>query len=154
MASGWRALQSLLASPFTRGRSARIAVVALLVNEGDQYILKGVSEQPPFEIHFAQSPEEAWKAAKDLAAPLILFDRDWPGSDWRTCVERLAALPHRACVVLISGVSDGYLLREVTKRGGWDILRKPLHADKTARVVRLALSYWNSGRKSRTPVRA
>jgi FixJ family two-component response regulator len=88
-----------------------------------------------------------------LTAPIVLLDRDWPGAEWRTAVERLAAAPHCACVILMSGVSDDYLLQELIRWGGYDILPKPLRADKAARVVKLALSYWNSAPKPAAPRR-
>ena len=51
----------------------------------------------------------------------------------------------------MSGVADDYLCQELIRQGGYDILPKPLRADNAARVVKLALSYWNS---SKLPFRA
>jgi len=82
-----------------------------------------------------------------LKAPVILLDRDWPGTGWRAAVERLASSPHRPCVILVSGVSDIYLSQELARRRGYDVLPKPLQADKVERTVRLALSYWNCAAK-------
>ena len=31
--------------------------------------------------------------ASHLVAPIILLDRGWPGAEWRTAVQRFAALP-------------------------------------------------------------
>jgi len=123
-------------------------VVALVVSEQDRHVLTSVSSLEPLEMHFVASCEEACAVAKTLTAPVILLDRDWPGTQWKVSVQSLAALPHRACVVLMSGVSDDYLLQELNRRGGYDVLLKPLRVDNAARVVKLALSYWNSAPKS------
>jgi hypothetical protein len=63
-------------------------------------------------------------------------------------VEDLASSPHRACVILVSGVLDAYLWDEVVRTGGYDVLYKPLREDDVVRSVRLAWSYWNSAIKT------
>lgn len=122
----------------------RIPVVAAVVSEQDRHILASVSGQELLELHFVESCEEACAAAKHLTAPVILYDRDLQGAEWRTAVENLAASPHRACVVLMSGVVDDYLRQELFRRGGYEVLPKPLRADNILRVINLALSYWTS----------
>jgi DNA-binding NtrC family response regulator len=119
----------------------RVPVVALVVSEEDRLILSGTSSEEPLDIRFAESGEEAYTLANRLTAPIILVDRDWPGIEWRTAVASLAALPHQACVILMSGVSDDYLWQELIRTGGYDVLPKPLRPDNLARVVKLALSY-------------
>jgi len=150
----WQTLHSWFTRTFARENShrtvlpPRVPVVALVVSEEDRGVLTGVSVREPMDIHFVESWEEACAAADRLAAPVILFDRDWPGTEWRVIVQSLARSGHRACVVLISGVSDDYLWQELIRRGGYDVLSKPLRADNVTRVIKLALSYWNSAPKS------
>ena len=91
--------------------------------------------------------------ANELTAPVILFDRDWPGNQWKVIVQTLAASAHRACVVLMSGVADDYLWQELVRRGGYDILAKPLRADDFTRVMKLALSYWANVANTAVPAR-
>jgi DNA-binding NtrC family response regulator len=146
MPSLWLALHSFFTG-MTVSRKAippRVAVIALLVNEHDRDVLTSSSGMEPLDVRFAESYEEACALASRLTAPIILFDRDWPGIEWRTAVASLAALPHRACVLLISGVADGYLWQELIRTGGYDVVPKPLRPDNVASVVKLALSYWNS----------
>jgi DNA-binding NtrC family response regulator len=140
----------LIYSVFTRstpGRNTlprRIPVVAAVVSEQDRHVLASVSGQEVLEVHFVESCDEACAVAKHLIAPVILFDRDLPGAEWRTTVKSLAASPHRACVVLMSRVVDDYLRQELIRRGGYEVLPKPLRADNILRVIKLALSYWIS----------
>ena len=122
----------------------RIAVVALVVSEKDRDVLNNTPGRELLDVRFAESYGEACALARRLTAPIIVFDRDWPGTEWRTAVASLAALPHRACVILLSGVTDGYLWQEVVRTGGYEVLSKPLRPDNVAKVVKLALSYWNS----------
>jgi CheY-like chemotaxis protein len=143
--------------------SAVVPVVALIVNDEDRREvtricrasisstgrstantgIPSISGKDGWEVHFAESHEQALDFARRLSAPVILVDRDWPGMEWRTAVESLAALPHHACVILVSGVADGYLWQEVVRRDGYDILAKPLLADNVLRAISLALSYWS-----------
>jgi len=123
---------------------SRTPIVALVVSEQDREVLTSVSRREPLYVHFVESCEEACAAANQLNAPVILFDRDWPGTEWRVIVQSLAASAHRACVILVSGVADDYLLRELIRRGGYEVLPKSLRADNVVRVLKLALFYWAS----------
>jgi CheY-like chemotaxis protein len=134
----WRMIYSFFTSKETV--PARAAIVALVVSEQDRGVLRGSGP----DVRFAESCAEAGALSERLRSPIILFDRDWPGTEWRTAVASLAASPHGACVVLLSGVSDDYLRQEVIRMGGYDVLPKPLRAENVQRAVKLALSYWNS----------
>ena len=123
-------------------RPARVPVVALILDEEDRSVLAKASAGQTWDVHFAESYDQTSDIAKRLAAPVILLDRDWPGMEWKKAVESLAALRHRACVVLVSGVADTYLWQEVVRQDGYDILAKPLRPLDVSRVIRLALSYW------------
>jgi len=45
---------------------------------------------------------------------------------------------------LVSKVADEYLWNEIVRRGGYDILSKPLQEDEVVRAIKLARSYWSS----------
>lgn len=151
----WKVIHSVFtgSTPSREVLPSGIPVVALGISAQDRQVLTSVSDWEPFEIHFVDSCEEACAVANRLTAPVILFDRDGTGTEWRLTVKALATSPHRACVVLMSGVADDYLRQELIRRGGYDVLPKPLRADNVARVVKLALSYWSSAPKPGVPAR-
>ena len=68
--------------------------MVLAAGEQDRTVLASVATHQPFQFHFAQSCEDASNLARQLRARVILFDRNWPGTDWRTAVESLATAPH------------------------------------------------------------
>src|SRR5579863_4861947 len=107
----WEMLHSLFIRGVPRRVTVapRVPVVALMVNEQDRHVLASVFGQDPLDVRFAESCEEAYSVTNQLTAPVILLDRDWPGTEWKAAVERLASLPHQPCVILVSGVSDTYL---------------------------------------------
>jgi CheY-like chemotaxis protein len=122
----------------------RVPVVALIVSEQDRCVLARASGEEPRDVHFVESFEEACAVAKRLTVPVILLDRDWPGTDWRVILQSLAASTHPACVISVSSVADDNLLQEVVRLRGYDVLPKPLREDTVARVLKLAVSYWAS----------
>lgn len=154
MPSLWKGIHSFFTSMALNRKAvpSRVPVVALVVSEKDRDILCSTSGQERLDVCFAESCEDACALANRLTAPIILVDRDWPGIEWRTAVASLSALPHQACVILMSGVADDYLWQELIRTGGYDVLPKPLRPDNLARVIKLALSYWNS--EPRPSVRA
>lgn len=142
----WRAIHTFFTgvTPSRSLQPARIPLVALMAGEQDRRLLQQVCDLKQLEVHFVESCEEAGAVANELTAPIILLDRDWEGTEWRSMVQTVAASPHQACVVLMSGVSDDYLWQELVRQGGYDILPKPLRADDVDRAIKLALSYWVS----------
>ena len=121
-------------------------VVALVVSDQDRQALRDISDHEPFEMYFAQSRVEAWDAMSRLSSPVILYDRDWPGAEWRTTVHTFASSPLRSCVILASRVADDYLRQELFRCKGYDLLAKPFQAEDVTRALNLALSYWRSAR--------
>jgi len=149
----WRAIHSLfsniagtkLSSNGDRAAAAGQVIIIGLVTDGhDRRLLAKVSSDNGWVMHFADSWREAQSAATNLQVPVILFDRDLPGVDWRETVAGLASSSSPACVILISRAADDYLWEEVIRRGGYEVLSKPLRPDEVVRVIRLAWSFWNS----------
>jgi FixJ family two-component response regulator len=155
MASVWRILHSLFAGPTPNPEMLprRIPVVALIVGEQDRNVLTRAAGEESLDVRLVESVEEACAEAIRVTAAVVLMDRDWPGTDWRAILRSLAGSAYPACVVLVSGVADDYLLREVIRLGGYDVLPKPLRQDAVARVLKLALSYWATLPKPVAPVR-
>jgi len=130
--------------PAETSLQAPIAVIGLVPSEADRQLLSGLCRRSGWNLLFVDTCEDARIALHKLKAPVVLFDRDLPGGDWRGVVRDLASSPHRACVILVSAVVDAYLWNEVVRTGGFEVLSKPLREEEVIRAVRLASSYWNS----------
>lgn len=131
-----------------------IPIVVLIVDDQDRRVVSNTSRHQTWEAYFAESCEHVSSMASRMAAPIILLDRDWLGTEWRAAVQSFAALPHHPCIVLVSGVRDAYLWQELVRRGGYDILPKPIQADDVSRVVKLATSYWAMHAPAPSPLAA
>jgi DNA-binding NtrC family response regulator len=126
---------------------SRLTVIALISGDADRRELTSICARKGWNLAFAGTLEEARTVLDKVRAPVILCDRDLPGSGWRSTIEGLASSRHRACIILVSAVVDSYLWNEVVRTGGFDILSKPFREDDVASAVRLAWSYWNQAAK-------
>jgi FixJ family two-component response regulator len=157
----WSAIQSLLSRVlFRRAANAdeclsdsRLEIVGLVADEQDRRLLAGLGSRNHWSVTFADNFETAQSLSVQLRASAILCDRDVPGREWWEVVEDLSQSRHRPCVLLVSRVVDDYLWNEVARRGGYDVLSKPLREEELARAIKLAWAYWNSAarRRAHTP---
>ena len=122
----------------------RVKILGLLADERDRHLLAEAGARNQWDITFAASYQEARLLLEKIGAPVVLCDRDMASQDWWSLVEGLAACSPRACILLVSKVADAYLWNEIVRRGGYDVLSKPLQEDEVVRVVRLARTYWSS----------
>src|SRR5258708_10619901 len=121
----------------------RIRVLAITTDDRDKRALSACSVRGHWDLVMTGACEEALEIVKKGGAAVILYDRDLPGLDWRDALRLLADATPACPVILTSPVNDGYLWGEVIRRGGYDVLAKPLQEDRTVRFVRLAWSLWN-----------
>jgi DNA-binding NtrC family response regulator len=123
----------------------RLTVVALMrSDDNDGRLLVELGNRNGWQVVFAHKLCRARSALAEASVPIALCDRELLGSEWRSAIERLSAPPLRACVIVASGAVDTNLWKEVARKGGYEVLSKPLREDEVARAVRLARSYWNS----------
>ncbi len=121
----------------------RIRVLAITTDDRDKRALAACSVRGHWDLVMTGACEEALEIVKKGGAAVILYDRDLPGLDWRDALRLLADANPPCPVILTSPVNDGYLWGEVIRRGGYDVLAKPLEEDQTVRFVNLAWSLWN-----------
>lgn len=156
----WPAIQSLLSrvswfagkrdSVFRRAKhlkkraSAPLAIVGLVFDAQDRRLLAGLGSRNQWSVSFAETIDGVQGLSEQLVAAVILCDRDAPGAEWWEAVQTLSSSPHGPCVLLISRVVDDYLLNEVVRRGGYDVLAKPLREEDAARAIKLAGIYWRA----------
>lgn len=79
--------------------------------------------------------------ATPTSAEVVLFNRDLPQETWRDALPAIVDAAPNASVILLSPVNDDYLWEEVVKRGGYDVVVRPLREDRLVHAVTLACSY-------------
>jgi AmiR/NasT family two-component response regulator len=92
----------------------------------------------------ARSVEEAEGLLARYEIPVVLYDGDTPGVEWKRAISLLARAHGQPCVVLLSRTRNGHLWEQVTAAGGYDVLRKPLDDEAVSRAVRSGTSHWQN----------
>jgi DNA-binding NtrC family response regulator len=99
-------------------------------------------------VHLAGTCGEAWGLLKQQNAPIVLCDRDFPGTEWRDVIQMMSSGPDLVYSILVSNVADDYLWNEVIRHGGYDVLSSPFREEELLRAMRLAWSYLSSSARS------
>jgi DNA-binding NtrC family response regulator len=137
-------LMSGLGLPDTIGqrRSATesVRILAMMKGGADFDVVADVAERMNWAVTLT-SQYDAARAAPLEGFAVVLCDRDLT-ANWRACLDEFVrAAPHSA-VILMSNVNDSFLWDEVTSKGGYDVLRKPLSRETVSAVVSRAVAYW------------
>ena len=109
-----------------------LSVVAILAPQTDRTQLESIFERAGWQIAFADGLDATQHV------PIVLYDRDLPGADWRQVIQQLAGNRHSRKVILASFVADDYLWEEVIHYGGYDILPKPFRESEVRHVIQFA----------------
>lgn len=133
-----------VAHPQKRASAGPLAIVGFVLDQQDRRLLAGLGSRYQWNLRLADTIEEAQALSGELPASVILYDRDAPGGAWWQNVQALASGSHRPCILLVSRVVDDYLWNEVIRRGGYDVLPKPLREEDVVRAIKLAGAYRNT----------
>jgi DNA-binding NtrC family response regulator len=120
-------------------------VLVITASDWDQTFYRSVRARGEWDMVLARSASEALRLLATQAFPIVLYDRDLPGWDWREVLVRMLETSPRICFLLTSRVSDAYLWREVVKYGGYDVVAKPLEEGVVVQTLRRAWYYWKAG---------
>jgi DNA-binding NtrC family response regulator len=120
-------------------------VLVITASASDQTFYKSVRARGEWDMVLARSASEALRLLATQAFPIVLYDRDLPGWDWREVLVRMLETSPRICFLLTSRVSDAYLWREVVKHGGYDVVARPLEEGVVVQTLRRAWYYWKAG---------
>jgi hypothetical protein len=72
------------------------------------------------------------------AIPMAVYDWNPAEQNWQPALERLATLKPRVCLLLASRVADRYLLDEVVRSGGYDLLVRSSSREDLIRKIESA----------------
>lgn len=115
---------------------SHLSVVAMIASPDDAARLSEIVANTEWEFQAVRDLEEAAALVQARPASVVIFDRDFPGTDWKPAIGRLAKGHCR--VILASYVADDYLWEEVIHCGGYDILAKPFRDDEVLHMIRFA----------------
>ncbi len=133
--------------PAANGRDAaglvagEVRLLAVTQDFAELESLRQIAAGAGWKLDSAVSCNEAIAILKADGIPIVIYDRDLPGEDWRPALLAITSLPRPACVFLGSVVADDYLWREVVQYRGFDVLPKPFQRDQVVRAVNFTWSW-------------
>jgi len=109
----------------------------------DFYIrLREIASSCNWQIGRATSVDEVELLVKAKPTPIVVYERNAEDGNWRDKVRRIGSLPSQPCVFLGSQVADDYLLQEVVRNQGYDVLAKSAPDEKLIKCLRFAW-FWS-----------
>lgn len=132
------------------------SIVRFIVITADEefYVrLHQIADINEWRIERALSTEEAEKLILAKPTPIVILDSDSNDGNWRHALRGLNDLQVQPCVLLASRVADDYLLQEVVRNHGYDLLPKSAASEKLVHRLKFAW-FWareraNGGNESR-----
>lgn len=119
-------------------------VLAVVSSPQDRAAVSDCAQAIGWKLKLLETVDQALSVATSEPVALIIVDRDLSENDWRTSVQNLANTVSTPCVLLASSVVDPYLFQELVKRGGFDVVPKPIQSKELVRLGRLAFRYWRN----------
>jgi DNA-binding response OmpR family regulator len=136
----WAELLGLRTRPPAKEPHSEASIRLLAITLDDRFYagLVEIASSSGWEIHRASSVQEGLDIVRSLSVPLVLFDWDESGPNWRRGLARLCAAPTHPCILLASRLVDDNLRQEVIRFGGYDVLARSAVRDQVLRTIQFA----------------
>jgi response regulator RpfG family c-di-GMP phosphodiesterase len=115
-----------------------INVLLVTPSEDDREWLKQICDQLNWELHTAESCQEAMSILRRRNVPVIICEHRLPDGDWKVLLDAIARFRSQSNLIVCSRFADNRLWAEVLNLGGYDLLATPFRADEVSRVAFLA----------------
>lgn len=87
---------------------------------------------------WARTLNRAVELCRLKSPPIVIYDSNLPGVDWRHAFERLSALPGCPRILLAAPTIDEELWRNVLRSHGYDVVEREANSEQLERVFRFA----------------
>ena len=132
-----------------RGVESRVAAdddltvrfIVITADEDFYQRLQQIAGAYDWRIGRALSTDEARALISAQPTPIVIYDSDSNGGNWRGAFKSMSDLPAHPCVLLASRVADDYLLQEVVRNHGYDLLPKSAPSEKLSHCLKFAWSW-------------
>ena len=113
----------------------------VLVISREEYELIGrLCRRLRWNLNYAVDLPAALMNLQDQSFEVVIYDHELPDQDWRLAVTSLANTTPRSSILLLSPLGHSELWNEVIRRGGHDILCKPISDESFESAVALAMA--------------
>ena len=125
-----------------------VRFIVITADEDFYLRLRQIAATYDWRIGRALSTDEAEKLISAKPTPIVIYDSDSNGGNWRGALRSMNDLPVPPCVLLASRVADDYLLQEVVRNHGYDLLPKLAPSEKLIHRLKFAW-FWTREKVNR-----
>ena len=93
-----------------------------------------------WQLNYAPDLPTALLNLENQSFEVVIYDQDLPDQDWRQAVTSLATTAPWSSILLLSPLGHPELWNEVIRRGGHDILYKPISEGGAESAIALAMA--------------
>jgi DNA-binding response OmpR family regulator len=87
---------------------------------------------------WARTLNRAVEMCRSKSPPIVIYDSNLPGVDWRSAFDRLSAVPSHPRILLAAPSIDEELWENVLRRHGYDVVERAANSEQLERVFRFA----------------
>jgi len=125
-------------SPVETSDELIVRFIVITADEEFYLRLQQIAGTREWRIRRALSDDNAEALISATPTPVVIYDSDWNGGKWRSALSRMSDLPGNPCILLASRVEDDFLLREVVRNHGYDLLPKSVPSEKLIHCLEFA----------------
>jgi len=118
------------------GRNGKV----LVISKEDYESIGRFCRRLSWNLKYAADLPTALMNLQDQSFEVVIYDHELPDQDWRSAVTSLANTTPRSPILLLSPLGHPELWNEVIRRGGHDILCKPISNEGFESAVALAMA--------------
>lgn len=118
-----------------------VRFIVITADEDFYLRLQQIAGTYDWRIGRALSADEARALISAQPTPIVIYDSDSNGGNWRGAFKSMSDLPAHPCVLLASRVADDYLLQEVVRNHGYDLFPKSAPSEKLIHCLKFAWSW-------------
>jgi DNA-binding NtrC family response regulator len=122
-----------------RARSSRDDGVLVVSKESYDPVAR-LCRRLRWRLKYAADLPTALMRLRDQSFEVVLYDQDLPNQNWRMAVTSLSTIAPWSSIVLLSPRGHPELWNEVIRRGGHDILCKPISEEGAESALALAMA--------------
>ena len=124
-----------------------ISDVRVLVVSRDRSFLDRMRSLGDFygwDLLLTQATSAGTATNESKAFPLVVCDHDAFGDRWPEAFQTFLAQDTSRCIILCSRNAGDNLWQDAIRRGGYDVVGKPLREEQIVRAVQFASTYWKA----------
>lgn len=110
----------------------------LVVSEDRYDVIGRLCGRMSLELNYAATLPAALQILRNQQFDVVIYDHDMAAQDWRAAVSELAQASPSSSVLLLSSQKQPEIWNEVVRKGGHDMLSKPLSEEGAESTIALA----------------